>query len=222
MSAADSVIPVSVLTRCFSPARLSGYLARCGGDVTAGLGLYQWNNEVSAALWEGLAHFEVALRNTIADRLVSRHHRLGRPGSWLDDPASEFDSKARRDIVTARQRVAIKRKPAGDGQTISELPFGFWRFLLARRYNTTLWPDLATGFAHAPNRDRHAVEAPIERLHDLRNRLAHHERVWTEPLEDRYRDLTDVLGYIDPGLARWVNQLSRVQAVIAVCPITRP
>ena len=42
--------------------------------------------------------------------------------------------------------------PLRDGQTISALGFGFWRFLLGRRYQTGLWPDLAAGFPHAPTR----------------------------------------------------------------------
>jgi hypothetical protein len=123
-------------------------------------------------------------------------------GSWLDDPARELAEKARIDIAKARNRVAAKNKSASDGQTISELPFGFWRFFFARRYNTTLWPDLAGAFPHAPSRDRRTIEQPVERLHHFRNRLAHHERIWTEPLRARYAAVLAVLSYIDPAYPR--------------------
>lgn len=40
-------------------------------------------------------------------------------------------------------------KRASDGQTISELSFGFWRFLIAKKL-TGVWPDLASGFRTHP------------------------------------------------------------------------
>jgi hypothetical protein len=66
------------------------------------------------------------------------------------------------------------------------------------------------------------VEAPVERLHVFRNRLAHHQRIWTQPLTARYHDVLTVLGYIDPELRRWVEQHSRVRSVLASCRTTRP
>lgn len=211
-----------VLARCLSAPRLAGYLLECQGDRTAALALYQWNTEASAAFWESLAHLEVAFRNTLADRLAHRHGSRRRAGSWLDDPSGELDAEARKEIQRARTRVSKKGKPASDGQTVAELSFGFWRYLLARRYTTTLWPDLASGFPHAPNRALQTLEDPVSRLHVFRNRIAHHERIWTEPLSDRYSNLRDVLGYIDPMMAQWVVQRSRIPAVLAACPIGRP
>lgn len=211
-----------MLLRCISSPRLAEYLAYCGGDLDAALELYRWNTEITGAMWETVGHLEVALRNTLADRLAVRHGRLRRTGSWLDDPARELDEPARADIAKARDRVRRNRKPASDGQTISELSFGFWRFLLARRYATTLWPDLASGFPHSPNRARATIEAPVKRLHVFRNRLAHHQRVWTEPLGARWTDMCDVLRYIHPDLHHWSTQHSRVPAVLMACPVTRP
>jgi hypothetical protein len=42
---------------------------------------------------------------------------------------------------------------------------------------TGLWPDLASGFPYAPDRELGTVEGPLARLHVFRNRLAHHQRV---------------------------------------------
>lgn len=212
----------AALIRCFSVPRFDGYLAAVAGDQEAAVALYLWNTETTGAMWETIGHLEVALRNALADRLTERHAHAGRRGSWLDDPAQELAEKARSDIAKARSRVATKNKPASDGQTISELSFGFWRFFLARRYNTTLWPDLAGAFPRAPNRDRRIIEQPIERLHSFRNRLAHHERIWTEPLRARYADMLAVLGYIDPTVSAWVDQTSRIPALLTTCPVARP
>ena len=41
-------------------------------------------------------------------------------------------------------RVRTKRKPLAEGQVVTEFGFGFWRFLLTRRYRTTLWPPYSS------------------------------------------------------------------------------
>jgi hypothetical protein len=198
--------------------RLSTYLAACGGDQTAALELYVWNTRVGGAFWETLGLVEVVLRNALDQRLAARHTRLQRPGSWLDDPAGELHQHARADIATARRRVRVKRKTPRHGQVIAELPFGFWRFLLARQYASTLWPDLASTFPHAPNRSLRTVENPVARLHEFRNRLAHHEPVLAYPLEERHDELLTVVGYIDPLVADWIAAHSRVPQVLAERP----
>jgi len=207
----------SDLERLFSAERLSTYIAHCGGDFAAAVEMYRWNAAITAAFWEPIGHLEVALRNSLDDRLAVRHRRLGRSGSWLDDPAGELSGRARLDIAAARDRVRQKGKRASDGQTISELSFGFWRFLITRKL-TGLWPDLASGFPRAPDRRRETVEAPVSRLHVFRNRLAHHQRVWSHAPEERYEDLLTLAGYIDPALPAWIESTSKVQGTLAARP----
>ena len=62
---------------------------------------------------------------------------------------------------------------------------------------TGLWPDLASGFQHAPDRQLRTVESRLARLRVFRNRLAHHQRVWSHDPEERYEDLLVLAGYID-------------------------
>lgn len=214
--------PADTIFRAISSARIASYLAACNGDRVAALDLYVWNAQTNAAYTESIGHVEIALRNVMAGRLATRHRTRHRRGSWLDDPASELDPRARDDIVAARRRVRAKRKPLSEGQVISELTFGFWRFLLTNRYRTTLWPDLARGFAHAPNRSLVTVEAPVVRLHGLRNRLAHHEPIWNKPLAAYQQDICAVLGYIDPDLRDWVVGHCRIETMLRRCPVTRP
>lgn len=114
--------------------------------------------------------------------------------------------------------MRAKGKTTSHDQAISELSFGFWRFLLSRTYSGRLWPDLASGFPHAPNRSLTTIETPVRDLHELRNRLAHHQRVYSQPLADRHRDMQTLLGYIDPTLTAWVAATSRVPAVLAQRP----
>ena len=162
-----------------------------------------------------------SLRNTLATRLAQRvTPDSSASAPWLDDPKRELDARATADIGDARSRLKSKGKPAAEGQIISELSLGFWRFLIAKRYQTTLWPELAGGFRHAPNRAIKTVEDPVRRLHELRNRLAHHQRVWNLDLPARYADMLDVLGFVDPDVRTWATQTSRVPAVLLSRPPT--
>lgn len=205
------------LESLFSSERLSTYLAHCGDDFGAAVRLYRWNSAVTAAFWEPIGHLEVALRNTLAAQLSDRHARLGQSGSWLEDPRRELSERARAEIAAARDRVRQKGKRASEGQTISELSFGFWRFLITKKL-TGLWPDLAGGFSFAPDRQRETIEKPIGRLHDFRNRLAHHQPVWNRQPEERYGDLLALAGYIDPALPGWIEVTSIVGRALACAP----
>ena len=112
----DPQLPPQDLERLFSGERLSTYIDHCGGDFAAAVELYRWNSAITAAFWEPIGHLEVALRNTLDDRLAARHRRLERPGSWLDDPAQELSGRARLDIAGARDRVRQKGKRATTGR----------------------------------------------------------------------------------------------------------
>jgi hypothetical protein len=212
----SSTISDDRLTCLLNRERLSTYTRFCG-DFEASIRLYRWNAAVSAAFWPSLSHVEVALRNSMSDSLAARHGRLGRFGSWLDDPASELDARMRSHIVAARRRVAQRGKRVTDDQTISALGFGFWRFLVTRG-RTILWPDLASAFPGAPDRRRETVENPVARLHELRNRIAHHQRIWNRNLAAHYADVLLVAGYLDAGLPAWIAQDCRVPALLRVRP----
>jgi hypothetical protein len=194
-----------LIQRHLSAPRLATYVRATGGDLDRAVELYLWNAAVTGALWEVLGHVEVVLRNVLHDALTARHQRLDRAGQWYDDPARELSQHARDDISRAKQRLQRAGAPLLPGKIVAELSFGFWRFLLARRYTATLWPALRPAFPYMPGSDRRLLEAPVARLHVLRNRVAHHEPLLAEPLDDRYTDLLDVVEFVHPQLRSWLD-----------------
>lgn len=212
----NTTIPEQSLVRLLSPERLSSYVSQVG-SVDRAIDLYCWNATVSAGFWPAIGHVEVTLRNAMSASLAARHHQLNRAESWLDDPTSELDPRMRFQIAAARRRVLQRGKNASDSQTISELSFGFWRFLITRRH-TALWPDLASAFPGAPDRRRETVEEPVARLHELRNRIAHHQRIWNRDLAERYADLLLVAGYLDAHLPGWIGRSCTVPTLLRTRP----
>jgi hypothetical protein len=110
MPTPDPQLPPQDLERLFSAERLSTYIDHCGGDFAAAVEMYRWNSAITAAFWEPVGHLEVALRNTLDDRLATRAlrrsprpHRLHRPGSTrLDSGHQQGPADAQCQAVTVR------------------------------------------------------------------------------------------------------------------------
>jgi hypothetical protein len=168
---------------------------------------------------ETLGYLEVILRNALHDQLAAWHANRQRPGEWFDDPAQVLLQHRRTDIAEAKRRITLAGRPLAPGRMVAELTFGFWRFLLDRRCQNTLWaPALRHAFPNLVPQRRVDVYNPIDRLLRVRNRIAHHEPVHYLPLEARYDDVLEILGFIDSAVQGWVAAGSRVPAVLATKP----
>ena len=211
----------------FGSPRLRHYLVEAGGDVDRAMRLYEWNTDLSAAFWESLGHLEVALRNTIDRQMTARQFARGRAGHWIYDDARELGRDRRRpprrhaypyvDINTAINRVRKNNMPTDPGQIISEMSFGFWHQMVSKS-QMFVWPDLATGFPYMPGRRQDTVSDLVGSLRTLRNRIGHHHRIWAIDVTAKYAEIHTLAGYIDPALATWIDNNSRVTAVVAQRP----
>lgn len=216
MSTTGEHVPLPVLWQRLSPERMQPYVDAADGDDVRALRLYEWNIAISGALFESLGTLEVLLRNALHAALTRHHEASGLPGEWYDDPEGVFTERAREDIDTARRRLLDRGRSVSPGRLVAELTFGFWRFLLAKTYEHSLWTHaLATTFSGQPRRDAHAR---LARLNDLRNRIAHHEPVHARRLVLDYRDLLSVAGSICSDSARWIDRTSRVRLTLALRP----
>lgn len=212
-----SITPAE-LARLLSPERLGSYEAVMGTPEGAVL-LYEWNLAVSAALFETLGAVEVIVRNAFHRELAARHAARGGRGRWYE--ARWLDPKGRQDVDKARERATRGNRPELAGKVIAELSFGFWRYLATRRYQTTAWPALRQAFPRHPGASggfRGDVDDRMQRIHTLRNRIAHHEPVFRRNLEHDHRDMLTIVGWISTDAQTWVASLSRFDEVLAVRP----
>lgn len=215
------------------PDRLSNYLTATGGNRSRALALYEWNTDVaSEALRRDLCHLEIGLRNAYDTAL--RNHWSG-PTDWTSDPAAVFPPmwSTRGGNKTPKAKVDLNKRPrelltqarrdaggaaAPTGKVVAELTLGFWRYLSLGRHEKRLWvPCLHHAFPAGTDRTRD-VDDRIHRLHNVRNRVAHHEPIHTVNLTARLQDIIDLASLIDPNLGVYISATTKIPKAAASRP----
>ncbi|HTC59219.1 MAG TPA: hypothetical protein VK691_03780 [Solirubrobacteraceae bacterium] len=220
------------LERWLSVPRLGRYLATAGNDRDRALSLYDWNARISAATLRDLAHLEVAIRNAYDSAL-----RANIPAGQIDWTSAAMTAfppvyRTKRAAGGRTRQVDINRKAreilnasiqsaggssAPPGKVVANLTFGFWRYLSSKAHEKNLWvPYLHNAFP--PKTSRSDVDARIGRLHDLRNRAAHHEPLLDTDLVARLDDLLWIAERLDSSLADFIRSSTDIPALIASRP----
>ncbi|OLT11853.1 hypothetical protein BJF77_18815 [Kocuria sp. CNJ-770] len=195
-----------------STDRLSKYAAAPEDTVA----LYMWNAELTGAFFELIGHVEVLLRNVVHAQLAPHSTH----GAWYDDPYYRFNTRSQREIATAKGRAGRGGRQVTSGRVVAELTFGFWRYLLTSHHQSTVWPRVQAGFQGVPRheRSRQELETVVARVHDLRNRVAHHEPIFHTNVAQHFADLTFIAGYVDAQAPQWLWETSRVHALMVSRP----
>jgi hypothetical protein len=181
-----------------SHARLSNYRTFFSAATTAELlGLYQWNDDLSAVLFRTISLVEVVLRNRFHHAMSLRYGAAGGHGSkdWYQHVA--LDAHAKSKILgithTKQGRQIVPRIPApSPDDVVSGLTFGFWPHLLDLKKDLTsqivdwgpILVDVLPGHRQqqpthwAKQKHRDVFFARLDLCNELRNRIAHHEPIW--------------------------------------------
>lgn len=210
------------LRELLSAERLGSYVAATGGDLRGAFELYEWNIEASAASVSLAAIVEVVVRNALDAQMRSWSTSRGRD-DWLS--AAPLDGRGKADIRKARERAARGARPVTHGHVVAELSLGFWRYLVSRRYYTSLWvPSLRHAFPFLDGdaaKQRRRIESDLEQLLYLRNRAAHHEPIHRRDLRADLDRAIALLECIDPEAGRWARQREMLSSLIARKPTLR-
>lgn len=119
-----------------SHARLSNYRTFFSpADDNGTLGLYQWNDDVSGALFRAMSLLEIVLRNQFHKALGSRYGAVGPTGGkdWFNHLKLNPDSREKVKKITHKKRHGtwLPRSPMpSPDDVVSKLTFGFWPHLL--------------------------------------------------------------------------------------------
>lgn len=234
MPAAQVLTPAQVeaqsVAAALSAPRIGTYLAATQGapaHQVAAVALYAWNTQVSAALLHPLSVCEVVIRNAASDALERQYganwpwhpgllRNLPSPRPPVFNPSWE--------LQRAKNMAASTAGGATTGRVIAELKFKFWETMFTGRFDRTLWnahlltvlPNMAAGTPIPTLRSR--VHYDLVDLRNLRNRIAHHEPIFTRPLAAQMTKIRRLVGYRCLVTANWMAGQERASALIAIKP----
>lgn len=176
---------------------------------------YLWNIRLSEAFYPALALFEVVLRNRI-DFSISKNINP----EWLTEENANnllFDNE----INSYRKACNKFKKEYTKGQLIAELNLGFWVGMFKNRYNTLIWDkpnvfdDAFPSFEGVSINRKKVVYSKIRKIHEIRNRISHHEPIFDEPsgLNNCYNDVELLLFWLSPETKSLLDKISRFSEI---------
>jgi Abi-like protein len=208
------------VNRWLGEARFRPYLKATRDSHERAVALYRWNAEVSAAFLELICHLEVMMRNAIDRQFPPTDPAaplsILSADVWLCDPAILTD-ESREKVNDAIARLQRGRKPPTRARVVAALSFGFWQALFSSVYED-LWRErLAKAFPHGGGRRREIANLSGPVLH-FRNRIAHHEAIFSSNLHRQHGRILELARRIDEEAKGYLVSLSRIEQLLREKP----
>jgi len=199
--------------------RIDRYMPAASGSQEDAFRLYLWNCALCEAFYLPLHIAEIAVRNTIHNRLTER---LGE--QW-------FDHQLFKNILGDRQyddlEDAVEDERNRHGllmnrhHLVSSLSFGFWQHLLTNRFERLLWPrGMKDAFPNLPNAmERKDVHDRLEIIRKWRNRIAHHKAIFDQGPSRKFQETLQLVRWVSHDVADWLTSASKVTEAIDLRPV---
>lgn len=209
------------LPKVLSAPRFSTYLRETAGDREHALALYQWNLEVSAALMAPLHVLEVSVRNGIADAIEHRH---GGAWPWTSGFVRSLTDPPRPHYSPKRDLKSCACTQPSTGKVIAELKFAFWEKMLTSRFQGRIWvTEFPRSFPDAPDglpssQLRAQLRSEIEEVRKLRNRIAHHEPIFSRDIAADLARILTCIEWRNRATRDWVSSIEQVSGLLGAKP----
>ncbi len=224
-----------------APSHMNTYVAAASGDRSRALTIARWDRQLALALFADLAVLEPALRNSMNEQLTRRWGTR-----WYASQEVHLDDRTSRQLSEAWARTAARKHP---DDVIARCMFGFWRGLLDRgdhvgrqprrvrcRYDE-LWRGVldrafpggrAQALRDGQRWQRGYALAVVSRVNELRNRVAHHEPLFTgvpaagqlirRSVQSSHGDCLRLAAMLDRDLHTFLLSTSTVPALLSSPP----
>lgn len=197
---------INKLEASVSSPRLSTYIRRSeGGSKEAALKLYLWNTQISAKFHFPLQIAEITLRNALHREMTTAYG-----SSWHAAVNLPLQQSEKSKISRAELDIRRKGQVLTSDRVVAALSFGFWTTLIGKgyrgSYHNQLWvPTLNKAFKKASVKNRYDIHSKYDQLRQLRNRIAHHEPIFSQDLEGKYQNTLELISWHCPATAEWVG-----------------
>jgi hypothetical protein len=203
-----------------SEPRFRAYLRACDEEHERAAALYSWNAAISAAFLEVIYHLEVLMRNAIDQQFPATDPEAAvsilASSVWLCDPEILTD-EGRERVNDAIKRLQREGRRPTRARVVSSLTFGFWQALFSGVYEDLWRARLSRAFPKGSGKRREIANLAGPILH-FRNRVAHHESVFSSDLVGHHDRILKLAGIIDPEAKRYIAAQSRVCELLLAKP----
>lgn len=204
-----------------SEPRFATYLRYCKNNRKDALRLYQWNLELSSAFVIPLHLLEISIRNTVVEALEGVH-----TSNWpwtqgfiisLPNPKSGYSPRKHLQEIAQRQPTM--------GKVVAELSLVFWEGMFTRRHDSRIWNErIKPLLENAPpelsvKQIRATVHDDLRKIRVLRNRIAHHEPIFSRDLTADYETIYRLLLWRSAITSDWMNDIQTVTKLISEKPV---
>lgn len=215
---------ISDITNNLSILRMSRFHGASGfSPKTDSLEIYTWNALVSGAFISSLHICEVSIRNGISGAL-ERVYGSNWPwnttfiGSLPHTSGVHFNP--RNELIKISNQISH----GATGKVIAELKMAFWCHMLTSRYDARIWnPYLRNEFPFMPPSltiadCRLRLHQNFNALRAFRNRIAHHEYIFTQPLSQHHDRIKKLVRWRCQNSAFWLSQWETVTTTLKAKP----
>ena len=196
----------ALIADAISVDRFQTYLDARAQDATRAFALYEWNARVCASLYVPMQILEVALRNAF-------HRELSTTFS-VDWPTLQsfrgIDLGMHKKIDQAESLVRSGKRTVTVPRTVAALSFGTWTTMLSNHLEHSLWvPALCRAFPNYIVLRGRAITRPIaaqqfNELRRFRNRVAHHEPIFSRALAQELSRLEETAAWFSADVQMWL------------------
>ena len=136
----------------------------------------------------------------------------------LPRPTRAIDYNPEQDL-----RAVAARQPT-TGKVVAELKFAFWEQLFTAGQDSRIWnAHFRACFPGVPqalpvSQARAIANSDLRAIRLLRNRIAHHEPIFTRNLADEYRRILEMIDWRSHVAAAWMDRKQQVTNLIALKP----
>lgn len=193
-----------------SPVRLARYQTATGCNNIKTMKLYRANVRLSGAILAVLGMFEVVLRNKIDGHYRTQFPIMAGGTGWLLDATMPggflTQPGCHNSIIKINQAYNDLGRHYTHDRLIATLSFGFWKYMFKgnqfRAGGNTL---LAIFPKKPPHTNQSAIFTVLDKINDLRNRVAHHEPICFGPVNTistdyarmHFKMIIDILQWMD-------------------------
>lgn len=212
---------LQLIHRSFSAARMRTFERAIGAAPVHPFALYQWNLRISCAFLLPLHVCEVVIRNAVAEALEQQH---GARWPWQRGFYSSLPSGGPASYNARAELQQASARFASTSSVVAALRFAFWQHMFTQRFDAGLWrPTLhrvlpGAGHLGPPHVVRATLHADLQGVRLLRNRIAHHEPVFTRDLGEDLATITRVVAMRCPEVVRWMDREETVTPLLLQRP----